>query len=240
MKYFVANHKNYLSLSDVKTFIKVMKKFNNTTDNKIIISPSYLYFPLYSKLDFDLCSQNFDLLSPLSGGISLNQIKSFGINCSIVGHSDSRWKLNESDETISIKTKSLIENNMIPIICFGEKDEVPVENAINYLKNQIDAALIKISTKDVEKVIFAYEPVWSISNGKNYSKVLDVDSLEIIISSIKEHIKQKYNSNVSILYGGSVNINNIEELNKINCIDGYLIGKSSINADDFISLIIHN
>lgn len=238
MKYFIANHKNYVNKDEIIEFVNEFEKIELSDEVKAVIIPSNIYLPFFLDKNIEYGVQNFDIISPLSSGISINQIKSLGVDYCIVGHSDNRIKLNEPDDIIAKKTKLLIDNGITPILCFGEEIEVPVDNAIEYLINQLKKSLTCVEEAEISNIIFAYEPVWSISNGKKFSKTMDYDSLEKIIIDIKAFFMNEYSSDVRIVYGGSVNKNNVYELNKIDKLDGYLIGKSSVNIDDFKSLLL--
>ena len=142
----------------------------------------------------------------------------------LVGHSEIRN--NETDEMINIKIKIILKNNLIPILCIGESLEAYNQKQTKeILKKQIQNAL-----KDTnEKVIISYEPVWAIGTGKTPTNEEIID--------IINYIKSLFNYDITVLYGGSVSLENIETLNKINNVNGFLIGKAATNPSSLKKII---
>ena len=233
MKLVVGNQKSYMDENKVGGFIE---KLNNINHNHVIICPSFIYLDKFKSSKFLLGSQN---VSSFDGGantgeILCEQLKSIGINISIVGHSERRQKLNESNEDINIKIKRLLDNKMTPILCVGEsKEEKENGETTAILLSEIEGALKEVPLDLISKIIIAYEPIWSIGTGDIPSN----DEIEAIIKYIKTILKDNYNSSNTVLYGGSVNSKNIDELNKIDVVDGYLVGGASAKIDEFLEII---
>ena len=159
-----------------------------------------------------------------TGQISGEMLKEFGVEYSIIGHSERRT-LGETDELVASKVKLAFENGIEPIICVGGKTKQVKES---FLKNQIQTALSQVKNK---KVIFAYEPLWAIGSGL----VPSVDNINTACKIIKETCEGLGFIPV-VLYGGSVDDNNYKELIKAN-IDGFLVGGTSLKLDKFINLV---
>jgi Triosephosphate isomerase len=169
---------------------------------------------------------------PYTGSISSTMIKKLGAKYVIIGHSENRFD-GETNNNINKKIHSAISSNLNVIFCIGE-NLFQKRNKItnNVLKKQIYSGLKKI--KKIDKIIFAYEPVWSIGTGK----VLTNKELIKQIIIIKKIIKNKFkNQKIKIIYGGSVNNQNIDILKQIKEINGFLIGGASQNSKKFIDII---
>jgi triosephosphate isomerase len=155
-------------------------------------------------------------------------LKNVGAKYVILGHSENRQS-GETDKLINLKIKSAIKSNLKVIFCIGEtlnEKRKKITNKI--LSKQINSGLKSI--KDTSKIIIAYEPVWSIGSGL----IPKTDDLLNSISYIKSKFAKK---TPKVLYGGSVNNKNIDELKDINIIDGFLIGGASQNSKKFIDII---
>jgi len=155
-------------------------------------------------------------------------LKNVGAKFVILGHSENR-QLGETDNLINLKIKSAIKSGLKIIFCIGETLKERRQKKTNQiLKKQIEKGLKSIKNKS--KIIIAYEPVWSIGTGV-IPKEADLNKT---ILFIKSRFVKKY---PKILYGGSVNNNNVSILKKIASIDGFLIGGASQNPKKFIDII---
>lgn len=172
-----------------------------------------------------------------TGEVSASMLKNLGINYSIIGHSERRYGLDESDYDISKKIINAQKNKITPILCIGEVKKISsIEKSVDFIKKQI----ISDTGGKISNIIFAYEPVWAIG-GKIK---IDPKRIAKIVTEIKKFLKNvtKTGGNRLVLYGGSVNCNNISDLVKYKDIDGFLIGSSSLKEKDvkFITKIIYN
>lgn len=172
-----------------------------------------------------------------TGCDSWSQIKSAGIKCSIIGHSERRSMFNDTDEIINKKIISLTNNGMKAILCVGESLEERENNSfVKKIKYQISEALKNISFDAIKNLIIAYEPIWAIGTGKSASS----NDAEEICKLIRDEIRKMYNEKIAndiyILYGGSVNLSNIKEYLNMPNIDGGLVGGASLIPTDFYKM----
>ena len=159
-------------------------------------------------------------------------VKNLGCSYVIIGHSENR--INGDDNAlINKKIKVSLNNNLKILFCIGETlKEKKAKKTKIILTSQIIKGLKKI--KNIKKIIFAYEPVWSIGTGM----VPKTKNLVNQVASIKKMISKFWKlKNPKIIYGGSVNTKNIVELKKISSINGFLIGGASQNSKNFIDII---
>ena len=238
---FIANWKMFGNLNSVKSIESVinLSKKKNYKNAKIIYCPPYTllnYFVIKTrKTNLDVGAQNchYEInTGPYTGSISSTMIKKLGAKYVIIGHSENRSN-GETNTQINKKIHSAILNNLNVIFCIGENLFEKRNNKTNkILKQQIDLGLKKI--KKIDKIIFAYEPVWSIGTGK----ILTNKELTKQVIIIKKIIKNKFkNQKTKIIYGGSVNNQNINNLKQIKEINGFLIGGASQNSKKFIDII---
>lgn len=172
-----------------------------------------------------------------TGEISPPMLKELGVDYVILGHSERRQYFNESDEDVNKKMKSAINHGIRPIICVGESlEEREGQREKEVVKAQIIKGFEGIDSKDIEKTVIAYEPIWAIGTGKTAS----AEDANDMIAFIRDTIGELYGDlkdKIRIQYGGSVKPNNISELMNQSDIDGALVGGASLNADDFVKLI---
>lgn len=233
MKLVIGNQKAYLTKEQLTDFVEKIKNLNN---NNVIICPSSIYFGMFDNVKVLLGAQDVSKFDgdATTGDISFKQLKSMNINFSIVGHSERRQLLKESIEDTNIKVKKLLDNNMIPILCVGETIEEKNSGVTKQvIFDEISGALKDVPNNCIDKLIIAYEPIWSIGTGN----VPTNDEIDNVIRSIKKFLLDEYESNNIVLYGGSVNTKNVDELNTVSSIDGYLIGGASTKAVEFLQII---
>ncbi len=238
---FIANWKMFGDLNSVKSIERVInlskkKKYRRA---KIIYCPPYTLLSNFvvktNKSKIDVGAQNcfFEKDSgPFTGSISSSMIKKTGCKFVIIGHSENRAQ-GETNIQINQKIHNAISDNLNVIFCIGENlIEKKNKKTNNVLKKQINLGLNKI--KKINKIIFAYEPVWSIGTGK----ILRNEELKNQILYIKSFINNKFKKQkTQIIYGGSVNNKNINDLKNIKEINGFLIGGASQNSKKFIDII---
>ena len=238
---FIANWKMFGDLNSVKSIQSVinLSKKKNYKNAKIIYCPPYTLLNNFviktRKTNLEVGAQNchYEInTGPFTGSISSNMIKKLGAKYVIIGHSENRSN-GETNNLINKKIHSAILNNLNVIFCIGENlFEKKNKKTDKILKQQIDLGLKKI--KKIDKIIFAYEPVWSIGTGK----ILTNKELTKQVIIIKKIIKNKFkNQKTKIIYGGSVNNQNINNLKQIKEINGFLIGGASQNSKKFIDII---
>ncbi len=240
-KYFIANLKMYGNKKYVKSIKKVIdfKKKKKFLKTKLIYCPPYtllddfIKFTKKSTIDIGAqnCHQN-EFSGSNTGSISPNMIKSLGAKYVIIGHSENRSS-GDSNSLINKKIISCLNQKLNVIFCIGEtiKDKRKKKTKL-ILKKQITEGLKKITK--INKIIFAYEPVWCIGTGR-IPKISDIKEQVIYIKKILL-IKFK-EKNPIIIYGGSVDQKNIKYLNQIHEIKGFLIGGASRKPNKFIDIV---
>ena len=235
--YFIANWKMYGNLNSLNTLNKVIKfsKSKEIKKGRLIYCPPYTllgsFYKKFKNCLIDIGAQNChesNDYGPHTGFINSKMLKNVGANYVIIGHSENREK-GETDKIINQKIQSAIKAKLKIIFCIGETLKQKKKGKTkSVLRKQIKYGLNKISKKT--NLFIAYEPVWSIGTGK----IPKMKDLKQTVKFIKSNFKEK---KPKILYGGSVNPNNIKYLKTIKELDGFLIGGASQNSKKFIDIV---
>ena len=240
-KLIIANWKmNPASLKEAKELFDSISKIKNPNLD-LIVCPPFVYLEKlvasasakgYGGLAFGSQDCFWKNQGAYTGEISPLMLKNLGVEYVIVGHSERRNYLGETDEMIAKKIKAVVENELTPILCIGETGKEKKEGkTFQVLKKQLNKALINSST---HKLIIAYEPVWAIGTG-NYCQPKDALGM---IKYIKDILNSKFKiQNSKLLYGGSVDSKNIADYLKYPEIDGALVGGASIKTEEFKKII---
>tara|TARA_A100001011_G_scaffold253605_1_gene261859 strand:- start:152 stop:895 length:744 start_codon:yes stop_codon:yes gene_type:complete len=242
MKYFIGNWKMF----GVPRSINILNKINsfrskdrNRNKYRIIITPPYTLLEYFAKQfsnkKITIGSQNCyqkDKFSSNTAAISPYMIRSVGAKYTLVGHSDNRAE-GDTDLMLKNKVKFALKNNLKVVFCIGEnKNQKKNNQTFRVLKKQ----LVKVLEKKFNNsnIIVAYEPIWSIGTGKipNQKELLKTT---IYIKQVLKNIFKK--KNPAVLYGGSVDGDNIDMLKQIKEIDGFLVGGASKSSKKFIDII---
>lgn len=237
MKLIVGNQKTTLNRDAV---LKFVEEVNLNGHDDVVICPSYPYIEIYnSKSKFVVGAQNVSEKGngATTGEVSAEQLNSFNVKYCIVGHSERRKDQKENGVMLYNKIVNLLEFNIKPIFCVGEVLEEK-ENGVtkDVIGKQILEVFDKLDVNKLNDIIIAYEPVWAIGTGLTPTN----DEIEDTTHYIKDLVSDKYNVNISVLYGGSVSKKNVDELNQMDIVDGYLIGGASTKADEFNYIIENN
>ena len=235
--YFIANWKMFGDLKSLNSLNKVINfsKSNKINKGRLIYCPPYTlissFLKKFENCQIDIGGQNChesESYGPYTGFVNARMLKNIGANYVIIGHSENREK-GEIDKLINLKIKSALKAKLKIIFCIGETlTEKKNKKTQSILSRQIKVGLYGIKNKS--NIFIAYEPVWAIGTGI----VPKSKDLLKIVKFIKSKFKDK---SLKVLYGGSVNSENIKDLKEINNIDGFLIGGASQNPKKFIDIV---
>jgi len=243
LKYFIGNWKMFGDFNSFKIINKINRyaKLSKRQHNKkiVICIPNTLISAFNKKLKskfVSLGAQNchyYHENGPYTGSVNSKMLKNIGAKYIILGHSENRAE-GETNLMIKMKINSALKNNLNVIFCIGESfKEKKTGKTFLVLRNQIKESLDK--KFKFNKIIFAYEPVWSIGT----NKVPKSSELRMNIKFIKKEVRKNFKSQslTKVLYGGSVNEKNISLFYSISDIDGFLIGRASQSANKFIDIV---
>lgn len=187
----------------------------------------------------DLGAQNvfWESSGSYTGEISTRMLQEVGVSHVIVGHSERRRDLGETDEMIAKKVRQVLSDHMNPVVCIGEtKQEREQGNTREIIQDQLSAAIHGIKLPPSVEIFIAYEPVWAIGSGDSAS-VGDVIEVHQFIRSILTEWFGDESSRFHILYGGSVDGENAYGFLRETEIDGVLVGSASIKINQFKGIV---
>jgi triosephosphate isomerase len=229
-KIIASNFKTNHTRKSTKEFIENVNEFlsNENIDNEVFIFPTATALNNFSTVsNLNIGTQNAHNVKSgsFTGEIGTAQLDEFNIKTILIGHSERRHILGESQQNIALKYNYYKALGYKIIYCIGEPLEVKEEgltSTLGYIWEQFDGIDL-----DYDNLILAYEPVWAIGTGV----VAKLEDITIIHKKIKKKIDKP------LLYGGSVKPTNLDEILDIENVDGTLIGTASWNLDDFKKMI---
>jgi triosephosphate isomerase len=173
-----------------------------------------------------------------TGELSTAMLLDIGCRYVILGHSERRQLMGETDNEVNQKAKKALAAGLIPIVCVGETlSQREAGQTLSVVQTQFDGSLAGIPASDTSKVVIAYEPVWAIGTGK----VATTAQAEEVHAALRGLLQTRYNSQVAeavrIQYGGSVKPENAAELLAQPNIDGALVGGASLKAESFLGIV---
>lgn len=237
----VANWKMNMDTASMAKFAVELNWFLSIKQpkNEIIIAPPFTLISmvkyLMSPLGVKAAAQNiseFDL-GAHTGEVSAKHAKDVSCEYIIVGHSERRQNNNETNSIVRQKAELVAKHDMLPIVCVGETlAERESGNTEKVLLKQVAESVPDIR---MDRFIIAYEPVWAIGTGKVPSNE-DISFAAKIINAQLGKLNS-FENNALILYGGSVNSSNCQEIMQISGIGGLLIGSASLRSNEFIKII---
>ena len=207
----IYNHKANLTKEEIIKYEKKLRKYN------VIVLPSTCFLPFFNKGKYILGSQDISEFDEnnRTGEINGKSLKSLNVKYCLVGHSERRIHNKETNESLINKLNNCKKYDIIPLYCIGEK------NNVSELNEQMDLYLNNVSIK---KAHIIYEPVKNIGSNE-----INIKEIKNNINYITSYIKEKYNIDIHLIYGGGVNINNIEQLKLIKEIDGLILSRDALD-----------
>lgn len=240
----IANWKMKLSLAESADLAQEIKK-DLDTENEIVICPSFISLlevgKILKKSKIKLGAQNcfWESEGAYTGEVSAKQLKESGCEFVILGHSERRQYLKETDEMVHKKIRVALNFGLTPIVCVGETFEQRQDGAKDYvLIQQTIKAFEGIEIDSDQQIIIAYEPVWVIGSGQAVEPKEAVSAHQVIRQSLFDLFPAVLvENNFRIIYGGSVDSSNVSDFTRLENTAGVLVGGASLKAKDFLALI---
>jgi triosephosphate isomerase len=213
-------------------------------DRDVMVAPPEILIPAVAQAlagsSILLGAQNmhYEDKGAFTGEVSPPMLRAYGVTHVIVGHSERRHIFHETDELINQKVIAALKHRMTPIMCVGEtQDEHDAGRALDVVLRQLQRGLENVGDDHMTAVAIAYEPVWAIGTGRTATP----EHAESIHGAIRGAVLERYGreraSAVRIIYGGSVNPENVDSLLSRPDIDGALVGGASLKADSFARIV---
>jgi len=210
---------------------------------EVVVCAPFVYIPAFSHYihQVKLGAQNVSWqdAGPLTGEISPLQLKEWKVDYVILGHSERRLYLGETDSMVNAKIISALKHRITPIVCLGGEENAKKDDMKTLVTEQFRKVVKGLDKKDLEKIVFVYEPVWAISTMKKSQPATGEHAYELIahIYSLLEKKLGKMARNMRVLYGGTVNQENVHEYAQFPQIDGALVGAASLDPDNFWQVV---
>lgn len=232
---FFANWKLNGNLKFIEEYIGTLsEKIKINENDKLVLCPPFPYISFLKNLidknnlkNLYVAAQNCSEYDKgaYTGEVSVKMLRDIGVKYVIIGHSERRYTFLEKDIEIYRKFQIILENGLIPVLCIGERDSSLFREQISQQCAYLDRYAFENET-----AILAYEPVWAIGSGS----VASISYIENSFSVINECL----DSNIKIIYGGSVNCENIKEMKQIKNIAGFLVGGASLLVDNICNMLV--
>ena len=216
--------------------IKEFSKFAPAKHNDIIICPPFTLLdsaktllPSFIKIGAQNCSEKNN--GAFTGEISASMLQEKSVTHVLIGHSERRTIFKETDDMVFNKAEAAIRSKLTPIICIGETLlEKKANKTLQVLDCQIDGSVAKINPH--QQFIVAYEPIWAIGTGL----IPNENEIKETHLHIKTKLRQHFNTDIPILYGGSANAENCSQITSIENVAGLLVGGASLKQHDFLAI----
>ena len=239
------NPQTWAEAEQILDFVNDYLESRNEKELSLIFCPPFIFLEEVGKV---LKTSHFEHQAELgaqdifwedkgadTGEVSGPMLNKLGVKYVVIGHSERRWKLGETDTIVNKKLKAVLRNEMIPVVCLGER--VRDDNFKEFLKNQTENTFAGLNHDELEKCMIAYEPVWAISSNPGAKPDTPESALESI-KVIRDFLDTKYGILDTIyLYGGSVTSKNVADFIGQKEINGVLVGGASVNKEEFVKIL---
>ena len=224
-KLVIANFKMNGSRNFIENWIKDFSEKKGTFNEVIVALPS-TYLMFFNDRGLSLAAQNVSNVESgaFTSQLSAQMLKDCSAEYCLIGHSEARKFLMETNENIKQKFDQLIKETIQPILCIGEPLEIKeASKTTDYLLDQLE-----LLSSEQDDLIIAYEPIWAIGTGLTP----EMEDIQLAVDCIRG----KFNKSIKVLYGGSVNSLNAANISAKTDIDGLLVGGASLNPKEFAKI----
>jgi len=245
-KLIIGNLKmNIISAQEREQYLKAFKKEltgKKLTNTEIVLCPPTIHLERFGEVlskKVALGGQNcfWEDKGSFTGEISSLMLKNIGCKFVIIGHSERRKNFSENDQTINQKVLASLKNGLDPIICVGEtRAERQSGETMSVIMRQVKAAFLGVTAGKLEKIIVAYEPVWSVGSDSIPTANEIMEARVLIQKILSQSFSKKYVEQMRIIYGGSVSAKTVKQACLDSGMDGALIGRESLIPREFIKI----
>ena len=235
---------NKLTSEAVELARELKDKAGSIADREIVLCPPFTVLSSVKEVIegswIRLGAQNmhWEVRGAYTGEVSPAMLKDIGCDYVILGHSERRQYFGETNEAVNKKAKISFSTGLIPIVCVGETlPQREKGETLTVVEEQIKAGLSGLTGEESKRLVVAYEPVWAIGTGKTATPD-QAEEVQRFIRKLLEQMFGKENAQaIRILYGGSINPDNISALMSCENVDGGLVGGASLKAESFLKVV---
>lgn len=229
------------SVEEAKRIIKEVKKAaGNLSKTDVVACPPFVFAHLVLGRSGSVALGAQDVFAEergsYTGEVSALMLHDIGAEYVIIGHSERR-AMGETDEMVARKVEAVVTAGLTAVVCVGEHVHDAQGAYLEPLKEQIKASLAKVTKKYVKKVVMAYEPIWAIGAKDAMDPAVVQEMMIFIRKVLSDMYGQGEVSSLPILYGGSVNFRNAGDILEKGDVDGFLVGRESVNPPGFVELL---
>jgi len=237
---------NKLTSEAVELAREIKNRVGTIADREVVLCPPFTVLSSvkevieHSSIKLGAQNMHWEVFGAYTGEVSPIMLKDIGCNYVILGHSERRQYFGETDETVNKKTRIAFSTGLIPIVCVGETlREREKGETLRVMEEQVKTGLSGLTKEEGKGLVVAYEPVWAIGTGKTATP----DQAEEVQRFIRKLLAQMFGEEnaqaIRILYGGSINPDNISALMSCENVDGGLVGGASLNVESFVKIIYY-
>ena len=223
MKKIILNQKSYLLYDEIIEFKKELDKIKNK-DYEFILFPPVQYLALFKDAKYKVGTQNFYTygMGSFTGEINLESLKDMGINNTLIGYFERRKFMFEPYEIAKEKLFKSLSSKCETILCLGEESKT--RKPFSYIKKEINYYLKSIESSTLKYLSFAYVPSYALGIASK-----DTEDIVKVIDRIKKYVSSKYDIEVEVYYGGSIDNSNVKEILEVS--DGILLDKQAVDIN---------
>lgn len=239
------NWKMYKTQAEAREFFRLLKPLvSQTTHCEIIVAPPFTALATAVEAArgtaISIASQDAygEPEGAFTGEVSVRMVAETGCRAVLLGHSERRRYFGETDASVNRKLKAALAEGLQPIVCVGETlEERGAGRTAQVLQAQFLGAMAALTAAEFSRILLAYEPVWAIGTGRTATPEMASESHRCLRRLAKERFGEESASALRVLYGGSVQPDNIGSLMVQEEIDGALVGRASLDAQSFSSIV---
>jgi triosephosphate isomerase (TIM) len=245
LPFIAGNWKMFKTVHEAVVFVKELKVLvRDITDVEIVVAPPFTAVHAAAEAarntNIGVAGQDvyWEREGAFTGEISPGMIKEAGAEYVIVGHSERRQLFAESDAIVNRKTVAALAAGLTPIVCVGETlEERERAETMGVLDRQIKDGFDRLTAEQIAELVIAYEPVWAIGTGRTATAAQAGEAHAHIRSRLRQWFGGDAADHCHVIYGGSVNPDNIRELIAEPDVDGALVGGASLDVKSFASIV---
>ena len=216
---------------------------DNAGGPEVLVCPPFLHLDAVrqaldgSPIRLGAQDVHWEAKGAFTGELSTAMLKEVGVTAVLLGHSERRHVMGETNEQINRKLKACLAAGLLPVVCIGELlEERNMGVTREVVERQIAKGLEGLTPEDIAKCVIAYEPVWAIGTGKTATPRQAEEVHHYVRKLITQRAGEAVGQGIRILYGGSVSPDNVKELMSEEDIDGALVGGASLKVDSFVKI----